>query len=128
MDREVKAEWVRRLRSGDYVQGRGFLRSKGYDGIPDRYCCLGVLCEIAVEAGVIDSPEATAGSHMYKYGEVGDGEVSGLPRSVREWAGISEDSGRLVETPGSGIYPDLAAMNDSGLPFEQIAEAIEREF
>lgn len=93
----------------------------------NRYCCLGVLCEIAVEVGVIDSPEVADAGRMYKYGEVGDSEFSGLPRRVREWAGISEESGRLVEIPDSRTYPDLAAMNDDGLSFKQIAEVIERD-
>ena len=41
MDKELKAKWVKALRSGEYAQGTGQLR----DG--DSYCCLGVLCEIA---------------------------------------------------------------------------------
>jgi hypothetical protein len=38
MDKELKEKWVAALRSGEYQQGRYYLRSED-----DRYCCLGVL-------------------------------------------------------------------------------------
>ena len=41
MNKNVKVEWVKALRSGEYKQGRGVLRSK-----EDEYCCLGVLCDV----------------------------------------------------------------------------------
>lgn len=44
MTPELKQQWVKTLRSGQYAQGKGQLRIPGK---PDRYCCLGVLQEIA---------------------------------------------------------------------------------
>lgn len=41
MDAELKAKWIAALRSGEYKQGNGRLR----DG--DKYCCLGVLCDVS---------------------------------------------------------------------------------
>lgn len=41
MDAELKAKWVKALRSGEFKQARGFLQKDG------GYCCLGVLCLIA---------------------------------------------------------------------------------
>ena len=41
MNKELKDKWVAALRSGKYVQGTGNLQSGG------RYCCLGVLCDVA---------------------------------------------------------------------------------
>jgi hypothetical protein len=41
MDAELKRKWVEALRSGTYHQAVGFLRNE------DRFCCLGVLCQIA---------------------------------------------------------------------------------
>lgn len=41
MSPELKAEWVAALRSGKYEQGRLYLNRDG------KYCCLGVLCELA---------------------------------------------------------------------------------
>ena len=121
MDREVKAEWVRRLRSGNYVQGRDFLRVKGSDGNPDRYCCLGVLCEIAEEAGVVSRFDT--GYEYYCYGR--ERQNYGLPRRVREWAGADTILGCFSD---GGRSATLADLNDDGLSFEQIAEIIEREF
>jgi hypothetical protein len=46
MNEEAKRLWVAALRSGKYDQTTGALR----DGVG--YCCLGVLCEVAIEAGV----------------------------------------------------------------------------
>jgi hypothetical protein len=43
VNKQLRDEWVKALRSGEYQQGRGGLRSE------DKYCCLGVLC--AVRAG-----------------------------------------------------------------------------
>jgi hypothetical protein len=40
LDPEFKAKWCAALRSGEYKQGRHGLR----DG--DRYCCLGVACDV----------------------------------------------------------------------------------
>jgi len=40
MDKEIRDKWVTALRSGEYVQGQGYLKDDG------EYCCLGVLCEI----------------------------------------------------------------------------------
>ena len=52
MKQEVKDEWVTALRSGDYKQGEGMLRQV-LDDNTEAYCCLGVLCEIAVKHQVI---------------------------------------------------------------------------
>ena len=52
MKQEIKQQWITALRSGNYPQGRGYLRRIDDDG-KEGYCCLGVLCELAVNAGVI---------------------------------------------------------------------------
>lgn len=41
MNQEIKNQWVAKLRSGEYEQGYNALRSKD-----NKYCCLGVLCDI----------------------------------------------------------------------------------
>ena len=40
MDAELKAKWIAALRSGEFKQGKNYLRRGG------AHCCLGVLCEI----------------------------------------------------------------------------------
>jgi len=48
MDQSIKEKWVEALRSGDYERGEGALR-RGYSKDSDKYCCLGVLCDIVKE-------------------------------------------------------------------------------
>lgn len=40
-----KDEWVKRLRSGKYAQGQGFLHRRPAGGATE-YCCLGVLSRV----------------------------------------------------------------------------------
>lgn len=46
MKASLKQEWINALRSGKYEQGRNYLKTKNRHGVI-KYCCLGVLCEIA---------------------------------------------------------------------------------
>ena len=114
MNENVQA-WVEALRSGDYAQGTGYLRRRD-----DTYCCLGVACELAVNAGVIPAP--TLGNATYFYGKSGD--YAGLPDEVREWLGIEGALGQYTEN-GCGT---LAHDNDNGVTFEDIAAFIENNF
>jgi hypothetical protein len=53
-DPEVKAKWVTALRSGNYKQGEGRLRSQSWIGTgwgQPEFCCLGVLCDILKPSG-----------------------------------------------------------------------------
>jgi hypothetical protein len=93
MKKSVKDEWVRRLRSGDYEQGMGELRFE------DKYCCLGVLCVMAVEAGVIEETSDPM-TGVFAYGRAGsddDRQTQMLPVSVAEWAG-------LMGTPAAKLW------------------------
>lgn len=49
---ELRKEWLVALRSGDYPQTKQALRIPGKG-----YCCLGVLCEILCEKGVVQRGE-----------------------------------------------------------------------
>ena len=57
MNKEVKQQWVAALRSGEYKQGKNALRRQ-YEGEDAEFCCLGVLCDLAVKAGfsVVEVP------------------------------------------------------------------------
>jgi hypothetical protein len=133
MNREVRDEWVRRLRSGDYDQGTGGLR-RLVDGAtadgPARYCCLGVLCEVARERGLV----ALEGTSTYRSvalpHEGGYGGV--LPPTVARWAGLYDHD----EGTDGGVDPvvlglSLSRWNDVGstgggpATFAQLADLIE---
>jgi hypothetical protein len=108
---EIKTEWLKRLRSGDITQTQGVLgRTDG------SRCCLGVLCDIAVEEKVVQkqvSPEISTITYNFNSGF--------LPEVVREWVGMTSSYGKI---PTKGT--DLATINDSrGTPFSRIADIIE---
>lgn len=104
MNPEVKTKWVAALRSGDYRQGRGTLRSSA-----DEYCCLGVLCDLAVKDGILDQPDRGP----YRGSPWSYGGNSGYPPvGVDYWVGALR-MGTLVD------------MNDTGVPFSEIADYIE---
>lgn len=108
MNLGIKHQWVTALRSGKYRQGGGALR-KSHDGI-DTYCCLGVLCELAVAANVIPQPVLDGEAYLYGPWE----EAALLPREVVTWAELPHENPL-----------DLSAVNDQGSTFSKIADMIE---
>jgi hypothetical protein len=115
MNPKVKALWIDALRSGEYVQGKNYLQLDG------EYCCLGVLCEIAVKAGVISKDIRQSGSIAY------DGKTTTLPEGVVQWSGVQDEWGDF--TNGDGFRDSLVMLNDSGeYDFRDIANVIEKHF
>jgi hypothetical protein len=112
MKAEIKQLWIDALRSGKYQQGTGALR------IVNEYCCLGVLCDLHAQAGL-----GQWNTHGY------DGDNTGLPESVREWADIEQ---RYPKIDGVDItfYNDGSCQGmDGEIPthsFTQIANLIEQ--
>lgn len=134
MKSHVLDEMVERLRSGKYKQGSGYLRFRHEDG--DRFCCLGVLCEMAAEDGVIERVDATGEGRVVKYRHQGanGSHATFLPPAVIEWAGMVSDVEKTVvaeffyeEQGAFGEIPTdtLAYMNDNGTPFDEIADWME---
>jgi hypothetical protein len=121
---EIKAEWVAALRSGDYIQGKGQLCAEDHEG-KMRHCCLGVLSELAVKAGVAERTRLMRDLPIVDF----DGVTGFLPKSVQEWAELDSES-PSVAGPFKGVLTSagavsLAGLNDAGVPFEKIAELIE---
>ena len=94
----IKREWLKRLRSGDYLQGKSFLCQVGPEG-EHLFCCLGVLADFAVE----DEWESKGSMFLCGRG-----------------SGLLDDKWIPYE-----IQNDLASMNDSGDSFDEIADYIE---
>lgn len=103
------------LESGKYEQGTGYLCKDG------KYCCLGVLCELAVAEGITtregDVPVGGGTSTAVEYGRTG--ETAFMPREVMEWAGVKQPNGVLGL---NGI--SLVDLNDYGMPFSGIAKIL----
>lgn len=93
--------WVKALRSGKYKQAQRQLK----DG--DAYCCLGVACVLAAKSG-IKVPQITDE----------DKELEHDFCIVRDWLGLKGSEGNYQAR-------SLAADNDEGKSFEDIADIIE---
>jgi hypothetical protein len=119
LDKEIirknRAEWFAAMRSGEYEQTTHRLKT------PEGYCCFGVLCDLAVKRGlgkwIHPSTDDSRAYSWYK----GNGEDN----SNSEMAPIS-----LVQSVGIPYWnPEMfAEMNDTGSTFEEIMEAIDREY
>lgn len=111
MDSEVKRRWVQALRSGEYKQGVARLRNRNEKDSVDKFCCLGVLCELAVAAGV--EMRATAeqdyqGDTRWVYGE--ERNSTALPNEVLEWSGLDSTD---PDIELNGHRYELSQCNDS---------------
>ncbi len=112
MKARIKKLWVDALRSGEFKQGEGCLKDD------DKFCCLGVLCELyrreeGCEWGT--SGRLILSNH--------DGGAYYLPPVVQAWAGLSEDNPRVNSAKGA----HLAVVNDCGGTFPEIAGLIEEQ-
>ncbi len=114
MNKRIKKLWVEALKGGEYEQGTKLLCNQ-YSKEYDKFCCLGVLCNLhslETEEGWFESP-CLDGAMMYSVaGESGAG-VPPIP--VKIWAGLEDKNiGKLVE------------LNDNkGATFQEIAKYIE---
>ena len=125
MKPEVKAKWIAALRSGKYKQGKKFLNKEG-----TRFCCLGVLCDLAFQDGVKMTVRQgvefglrsgyTLLTHIVTYG----GHNDLPPRQVSIWSGIDL---RDAKVRIGSETANLATHNDRGIRFETIAKAIEEQ-
>ena len=120
--RDHLRRWVEALRSGEYKQGTGRLRSG------DEYCCLGVACDVyrltTKKGRWFDREAFTIGTH----GLVGTDlwNERGTAAKVRRFFG-------LMEANGEGLMTDLINYNDGTgeagkKTFRGIATVIEKRF
>jgi hypothetical protein len=125
MNPEAKALWTAALRSGEYQQGKWSLNANG------KLCCLGVLCEVAVKAGVrvrVRVRVKTTTTYDLRDNEksftIYDGEDMVPPPSVREWAGLDRSNPML--TSDEGVTLAAAEWNDrQDASFRAIADMID---
>lgn len=137
MKTDIRALWTEALRSGKYEQGSGVLKTR-----QGSYCCLGVLCELAVEAGVI-APAKEEIQDAINLGWRYETESGVLPTAVMEWAGLPDSEGTYEFSDEEmsehyvgnwkdvGYYrkTSLVNANDShGKSFPQIADLIDKHF
>ena len=143
MKQEIADKWVAALRSGEYTQAREVLACE----TRTKHCCLGVLCELAIEDGVeMDVVEAEYDDSLNEYPDRSTytlfaGEAGGLPATVQQWADVKSrdawiqkdaiDDSLLDRLPPSDqgmARVSLAALNDHGVEFGDIADIIEERW
>jgi hypothetical protein len=115
--------WCEALDSGRYQQGREQLR------IGDRFCCLGVACDLS---GVGE----WSTSNFYYVG--GNPSHQFLPVEIEVALGLENEEGMflIAELPAAlrqelkafgyerQVHASLVGMNDAGVPFPLIAKVI----
>lgn len=145
IDRKLTEKWVAALRSGDYRQGMGMLKSGTQDM---QYCCLGVLCDVM---GLHSRPRlcaSTAWDYLHTDGAAvvrsltfalpDSGHLEsfgGFFGSVRlsDMVDVDKYQDRLREAIGVGYVREsritgrtsLMALNDYGVTFGGIADILE---
>ena len=119
-----RKDWVSALRSGQYKQGRGYLRSKN-----NEYCCLGVACELAGVEAVLSlrDRDEEEDEDTYYYGDVYDVNNSMLlPIDVISYYGLTDCEGSYSDNNES--FHSLVMENDEHfLNFNEIADIVEKE-
>lgn len=121
---EVLDWWLAALRSGQYAQVKECLAK--VIGDQAGYCCLGVLCEVAVMHGVQLEKCAENNVHI-SY----DDEYLDLPRAVVEWSGLQNivvNNWIDTSNPRVGESNRYASdLNDElNMNFQQIADELEK--
>jgi hypothetical protein len=119
MNPELKQKWVTALRSGDYKQGQGKLRYRLEHQEEDRFCCLGVLCDVAGVEWESVNLRAYGGEREIEYRvdnpEGGFSSITSLPIAISDLAEFE-----------LGTQDSLILLNDTeGKDFEFIADWIE---
>lgn len=109
LNRELMEKWVAALRSGEYKQHRGALRSHEDGDVGDvGFCCLGVLRNI--EPGIERSKV-----------EFTDDDAELLDKnSLKKFLGIGEQDGFFQN--------QYSEWNDEGMTFPEIADELEKEW
>jgi hypothetical protein len=131
MNPRIKQLWLDALRSGDYAQGTGKLKTSKPPaaGKSDMYCCLGVLCDLhAKETGTEWNDARMPDPCSYQ------GHELLLPQTVSEWAELGDNGSQSqndidpieYDVRYGGSCYSLSQYNDNGASFDDIAAVIEK--
>jgi hypothetical protein len=111
---DIKEKWLEALRSGKYKKGKDCLLND------DKYCCLGVLCEIQ------ERPK----NHIHEFKFSFDGNTGSLntDNSLYETLNsLGYFNGFKIKIEGKE-YMTLAYINDESETFDNVIEIIEKYF
>ena len=107
-------KWIAALESDEYTQGTQYLRSKY-----NKFCCLGVLCDLAVKDGLLEEP--TLNLDRYIYGS--DAAYNMVPESLAKELNMSVSGyyGDNYHTDNMCLWRDNDLNHKS---FKEIAQII----
>jgi hypothetical protein len=121
MPKEHLSAWLAALRSGEYKQAKGCM----FDTSTDGYCCLGVLEHVVsgeVETNITDGEDKKLPSFEWL-------ERNGIqffrPTYVDNGKGWALTTNPLLLCDGTREW-SASVLNDSGKPFTEIADFIEK--
>lgn len=118
--------WVAALRSGIFPQGSKALKSK-QDGT-FRYCCMGVVCEVAKIRGMeLEEVPLEWNGAVYRI----DGSPGFLRHKVMKWLGIDHlggDGNPIVGQKYRALVRACEANDELEWDFHKIADEIERYY
>lgn len=106
----IREEWCSLLKSGRYKQVQGALRVTGEDG--DSYDALGLLCKVVVDLGV----DYMTPQEWFR---------ESPPVRICEHALLSCEHDDGGEASGGDMLT-VQNLNDYGVPFDAIAEIVEK--
>ena len=116
---QARAKLVEALRSGKYEKGIEALRRE------DRYCCLGVACDLYKKHEGIGDWEWDEFQSSWSF----LGDIESLPQKVMDWLGFKDETGALIDDieERSLRLSSLMDLNDNecGMDFPGIADVIE---
>lgn len=120
-------EWVKALRSGEYAQDKSHLCYEDEISGDSFYCCLGVACDVLVDANW----QKTRYSNLWSIGPFVEFP---LPKNIDHynWEGAetaSFPSLSILDKIGldAAYAQELAELNDKGWTFQAIANKIEKD-
>lgn len=128
MKKEVADLWIAALESGEYAQTTGALHvlsehvgARGNEEVirTKGYCCLGVLCEVAIKNG-LDLKRRINIASTLEYFDEANGVA---PAKVMKWSGLKSATGDFYTAPVDD-FTCLTQLNDDGTSFQEIANII----
>ena len=121
MKRVTSKEWSDALRSGEYQQGKDFL----HEG--NRFCCLGVLCDLFDPDGwTLTAELGNIKVHAHPLG-AGFGKYEGASTLAGRLGKQFPIGDPVLEQELGGFVAKLSRMNDVGESFLEIADYIDEE-
>ncbi len=129
MDTTIKAEWLAALRSGKYQQTKGSLRNG------NRFCCLGVLCDVVNpknwrdDDSYLDQDNVLPGTIVENFDIYDVNPVVHVTEEEKQLV-LARSADEMLTHDKLSLSENrqrLASLNDYGLSFTEIANIIERE-